>query len=75
VLPLDGAESADARRDEDADARGDVLGDREPRVVHCELRRRNRVLDEDVHLLDVFLGDELLRIEVLDLARNLRREL
>ena len=28
-------------------------------IVHRELRRRDRVLDEDVHLLDVFLLDEL----------------
>ena len=28
-------------------------------VIHGELRRRDRVLDEDVHLLDVFLLDEL----------------
>ena len=44
-------------------------------VVHRELRRGDRVLDEDVHLLDVFLLDELQRIEPLHLARDLRREL
>ena len=43
-------------------------------VVHRELRRRDRVLDEDVHLLDVFLLDELQRVEALDLRRDLRRE-
>ena len=39
-------------------------------VVHGELRRRDGVLDEDVHLLDVLLLDELQRVEALDLARD-----
>ena len=50
-------------------------GDRQPGVVHRELRRGDGELDEDVHLLDVFLVDELQRIEVLDLAGDPRREL
>ena len=45
--------------------------DRQPGVVHRELRRRDRVLDEDVHLLDVFLLDELQRVEALHFARDL----
>ena len=45
----------------------------QPRVVHRELRRGDGVLNEDVHLLDVFLFDELQRIESLDLGGNLRR--
>ena len=49
--------------------------DLQPGIVHRELRRRDRVLDEDVHLLDVFLLDERQRVEALDLAGNLRREL
>ena len=49
--------------------------DRQPRIVHRELRRGDRVLDEDVHLLDVFLLDELQRVEAPDLARDLGREL
>ena len=74
VLALDGGEPADAGRDEHADARrvsGVIV---QPRVVHGELRRRNRELDEDVHLLDVFLLDERERIEALDLAGDPRRE-
>ena len=46
----------------------------ELRVVHRELRRGDGVLDEDVHLLDVFLLDELQRIEALDLRGDLRGE-
>ena len=75
VLALDGREPADARRDEDADARRVLRRHLQPRVVHRELRRRDRVLDEDVHLLDIFLLDELQRIEALDLAGDPRREL
>ena len=75
VLALDGAEAADARGDEHADAGRDVLGHRHRRIVHGVLGRGDRELDEDVHLLDVFLVDELQRIEVLDLARDARGEL
>ena len=56
--------------DEDADL-WRVLGrDRQARVVDRELRRRDRELDEDVHLLDVFLVDEVERVEAADLARQ-----
>ena len=45
------------------------------RVVHRELRGRQRELDEDVHLLDVLLLEVLQRVEALDLAGDARREL
>ena len=75
VLALDRAEPADARGDEDADTGRDVLSHRQAGIVHRELRRRDRELDEDVHLLDVFLVDECQRIEALDLAGDPRGEL
>jgi hypothetical protein len=75
VFALDGLEPADARCDIDADAIGQLAGHLEPRVVDGELRGRQRVLDEDVHLLDVFLVDELQRIEGLDLTGDARRVL
>ena len=75
MLALDGAEPADARGDEHPDARGDVRGDLQPGVVDRELRRGDGELDEDVHLLDVFLLDELQRIELLHLTGDTRREL
>ena len=40
-----------------------------------ELRGRDGELNEDVHLLDVFLVDELQRVEPLHLAGDPRREL
>ena len=61
VLPLDRREPADARRDEDADLVGHRRRDGQLRVVHRELAGRQRVLDEDVGLLDVFLLHELQR--------------
>ena len=75
VLALDGAEPADARGDEHPDARGDLRRDLQPGVVDRELRRGDGELDEDVHLLDVFLLDELQRIELLHLTGDTRREL
>ena len=54
---------------------GDLRRDLQPRIVHRELRGGDRELDEDVHLLDVFLVDELQRVEALDFARDPRREL
>ena len=57
--------------DEDADARGFLLREGQRRIVDGKLRGRDRVLDEDVHLLDVFLLDEAQRVESLDLARDL----
>ena len=45
----------------------------QPRIVHRELRGRDGVLDEEVHLLDVLLLDELQRVEALHLRRDLRR--
>ena len=42
--------------DEDADAIGDLRRHVQPRIVDRELRGGERELDEDVHLLDVFLS-------------------
>ena len=75
VFALDGLESADAGGNVDADAIGPLTRHLESRIVDGELRGGERVLDEDVHLLDVFLVDELQRIERLDLARDTRRVL
>ena len=73
MLALDGAEPADPGGDEHADARGYLRTHGQPRIVHRELRRRDRELDEDVHFLDVFLLDEPERIEnLLDLTRDTR---
>jgi hypothetical protein len=43
--------------------------------IHRKLRGSDRVLDEDVHFLDVFLLDELQRIEPAHLAGDARGEL
>src|SRR5258705_12624784 len=68
-----GKDPADARADVDADVRGVDIGNLEAAVVDRDLRRRNRELDEEVHLLDVLLLDEGERIEALHLRRDLGR--
>src|SRR4029077_18862290 len=75
VLALDRGESPDPRRNEDTDTRRLLRRERQRRIVHGELRGRDRVLDEDVHLLDILLLDVRERIEVLDLSRDPGREL
>ena len=70
VLLLDGGEPADARADEHADARRQRRVDRQLRIVHRVLRSRDGELNEDVHLLQFLLFDELQRIEVLHFARE-----
>src|SRR5262245_4110755 len=72
VLALDRAEPADPGRNEDADLVGDVFGDFQARVLDGKVRGRQRELNEDVHLLDVFLFDEVQRIEAFDLTRDAR---
>src|SRR5689334_3376569 len=71
VLALDRDEPADARPDVDADVGGVLRRDRQLRIVHRELRGRDRILDEEVHLLDVLLLDERQRVEPFDLRGNL----
>ena len=41
-------------------------------IVHRQLARPHRIVDEGVHLLDFFFLDELRRIEILHLGGNLR---
>jgi hypothetical protein len=72
VLGFNRLEPANAGRNEDADVIGNLGRDLQAGVVHGELRRRERVLDEDVHFLDVFLVDELQGIEALHLAGDAR---
>ena len=75
MLAFDGAEPADAGRDEDADTRGVVGRDLEVGALHREVRRGHGVLDEGVHLLDVLLVDVVQGVEALDFARDLTGEL
>ncbi len=75
MLALDRAEPAYPRRDEHTDPRRVLRRHLELRIVHRELGGGDGELDEDVHLLDVFLLDELQRVEALHLTRDARREL
>src|SRR6476646_8042941 len=74
MLTLNRAESADAGGDEDAHLVGVLRRHRQLRVVDGELARRDRIEDEGVDLLHLFLLDEIQRVEAFDLARNLHRK-
>ena len=50
-----------------------LVGDRQLRIVHRELGRRDGVLDEEVHLLDLLLLNPVERIEPTDFGGDLRR--
>src|SRR5262249_60477647 len=49
--------------------------DSQPRLFHCTFRRRNGIVDERIHLLDIFFFEPSKRIEVLDLGGNLSGKL
>jgi hypothetical protein len=56
---LDGVDAADAGADSDADAFGIVLVRMQARVSKRLDRRGDAVVNERIHLLDVFRRDEL----------------
>src|SRR6476660_7145311 len=71
MVVLDGSEPADPRANVDA-----YLGRLFRRyfkscVIHGQLSGAHGVVDEGIHLLNVFLLDELGRIEIFDLTGNL----
>ena len=75
MLTLDRAEPSDAGCNEDAGPRRVFRTHLQLRVGHREVRCGNGELNEDVHLLDVFLVDEPQRVEAFHLARDPRGEL
>src|SRR5437868_6369310 len=72
IAASDGAEAADPRTDERPDIGRVLPGDLQLRIVNGELGGGDRVLDEEVHLLDDLLLDPRERIEPLDFSGNLR---
>jgi hypothetical protein len=72
MFAFDGRKSANAGSDEHSDTRGRFRRDRQPGVINGILRSGHRELNEDIHLLQFFLLDELQGIEPLHLARKLR---
>jgi len=73
MFVLDRLEPADTGSNEDPDVVGNIGSDVQTRMAHRKVGGRNRVLNEDVHLLDVLPIDELQRIKPLHLTRDLRR--
>src|SRR5260221_8916012 len=68
VVLLDRAQPADTDTNQHADVIGVLFGDLEPRLAHRLLGRRDRVLDEGVHLFDVAFFDPVLGIKIPHLA-------
>lgn len=71
MFAFDDRESADARADEHACSLRQLRSDRQTRLFHGSFRGSNRVMDEQVHLLDVFFIEKLERIEVFNFAGDL----
>src|SRR4029079_7796490 len=75
MLTFDGPKIADAAADIGADALGYVVIYFQDAIVHRFLRSSDSVLDESAHLAGVLLFDIVQRIEVIDFASELNREL
>jgi hypothetical protein len=72
MVGFDGRQSADSRSDIDAHAMSRIWRDLQGRIVRGQLRSPHRKMDEKIHFLDFFFFNERRRIEVLDLAGDLR---
>src|SRR5438132_6775152 len=70
MFPPDNSEPADARSDKYAGPFGELRPNGESRLLHGEVRCRNRVVDEGIHLLDVLLLKPVQRLKILDLVSN-----
>ena len=71
---LDRSDAADAGADRDADAFFVVLVRLQAGIAQRLDRRGDAVVDERIHLLDVFRRDVLRRIEIAHLAGDARRK-
>ena len=71
MLALDNRESADSRSNKDSRPLGQFGRNHQAGLLHRVIGRCDGVMDEGIHLLDVFLFEPLQRIEVLNLSSNL----
>src|SRR4029079_11643686 len=74
MFTLDDGEPANAGTDKHSGSLSDLGSDRQPRLLHRIVRRGNGVMDEKVHLLDVFLFKPAERIEVLNFSGDFGRK-
>ena len=75
MLTLDYIESTDSGSDVNADAGREFVTDLQAGGFHCLICGGYRQMDEARHLLQFFFVDELQRIEILDLGRDLAGEI
>src|SRR5262245_507392 len=74
VVFLDRRQSAEADSDDDTDALRIGLVDLQPRGGDRHVGRGHRVLDEEIHFLDLFPLDEVLGSEIANLTGDVRRK-
>ena len=64
MIFLDSRQTAEAGTDEHADPLGILFIDDKTGILHGKMGGSHRVLDEEIHLLDLFFVDEILGIEI-----------
>ena len=70
MLAFDNRETADTGTDEHARTFGQLRTDRQAGLLHRALRGSDRVVDERIHLLDVFFLEPAERIEIFNFGGN-----
>src|SRR5512133_3453968 len=73
MIFLNGRQSAQASADKDTDALGVLIIDDQAGILHGIMGGSHGILDEQIHLLDFFLVDEIFGIKAFDLTRYLDR--
>ena len=71
MLALDNRKPTDAGADKDTSALGEVRSDFQTRLLHRKIRGSHGVMDEVVHLFEIFFVTPQQRIEVFHLSGNL----
>src|SRR5579862_7015082 len=75
MFAFNNGESADARADEDACTLRQLRADRQACLLHRTFGGSHRVVDEQIHLLDVFFLEPVERVEIFDFGGDLRGKL
>ena len=75
MFAFDNREAADSGTDEDAGPFRQFGSDRQAGLLHREVGCCDGIMNERIHLPEVFLFESLQRIEVLDLGGDFRGKL
>ena len=74
MISLDGRETSKTGPDKNPHTLGVGIVDHQSGIVHGQLGGSDCVVDKEIHLLDLFLFDVILGIEIPDLAGNSNRQ-